>query len=384
MIIIMRKKVLGFLLATMMSTTVLAGCGGNSTQKEDVSITPDSKVAVFYYSGTDNYVSSVKTALDKQLNDLGVEYEDYDAENNQDTQNGQIDEAIKNGATALVVNIVNAGSKEDSMAILDKVKEANIPVVFFNRSIEPVGEEGEILNAYDNCAYVGTDPLQAGQMQGDLIGRYIADNYDTVDLNKDGKISYAMFMGQEGNIESINRTQYAVENANILIEQAKGEGYELVYFDETSLETPYQADPDGAWSEDAAKKYMQENLKEYNDANKNMIELVICNNDAMAKGAIEALNEVGYNEGKEEEKSIPVFGVDATEDAKQLIADGKMEGTIKQDADGMAGAVVAMIANASNGKELMDKIGESYTIADGIDNEVYIEYSDYYVEQQEK
>jgi len=364
--------------------TILAGCGGNNTEKKEVRIASDSKVAVFYYSGTDDYVSSVKTALDNQLSDLGVEYVNYDAKNSQETQKSQIDEAIKDGATALIVNIVNAGSKEDSTEILEKAKKAGIPVVFFNRSIEPVGEEGAILSSYDNCAYVGTDPVQAGQMQGDLIGRYIADNYNTVDLNGDGKISYAMFMGQEGNIEAINRTQYAVENANTLIEQAKGKGYELVYFDEALLETPYQVDPDGAWSADAAKKYMKDNLTKYNAANHNMIEVVICNNDAMAKGAIEALNEIGYNRGNEDADCImiPVFGVDATEDAKQLIADGKMEGTIKQDAEGMAGAVVSMIANASNGKELMDGIADSYTLAEGIDNEVYIEYSDYYAEQQ--
>ncbi len=378
----MRKRVLGVLLA-MLSMTILTGCGEQSAKKEEVTITSDSKVAVFYYSGTDDYVGSVKEEMDKQLDDLGVNYDTYDAENSQERQNSQIDEAIKNGATALIVNIVNAGSKEDSTEILEKAKKASIPVVFFNRSIEPVGEEGSILNSYDNCAYVGTDPVQAGQMQGDLIGRYIADNYDTVDLNSDGKISYAMFMGQEGNIEAINRTQYAVENANTLIEQAKGKGHELVYFDETSLETPYQVDPDGAWSAKAAQKYMQDNLTQYNIDNNNMIELIICNNDAMAKGAIEALNEIGYNKGDENSKKIPVFGIDATKEAKQLIADGKMEGTIKQDARKMAGAIVTMLGNTSNGKEIMEGIENSYILADGIDNEVYIEYSDYYAQKQE-
>lgn len=382
----MRKRVLGILLAAAVSMTILAGCEGDSEKKEEVTISSDSRVAVFYYSNSDDYIGSVRNSLDKKLSDLNITYDNYDAENDQEKQNAQIDEALKSGATALVVNIVNAGSKEVSVQILDKAKEAGIPVIFFNRSIEPVGEEGSVLNSYDNCAYVGTDPAQAGQMQGDLIGRYIADNYEKVDLNQDGKISYAMFMGQEGNIEAMNRTKYAVENANILIEQAKGEGYELVYFDENALETPYQVDLDGAWSENSAKKYMQKNLEKYNDANQNMIEIVICNNDAMAKGAIGALNEVGYNKGKEDTSSImiPVFGVDATDDAKQLIADGKMEGTIKQDADGMASAIVAMVANASSGKKLMEGISDSYTLADGIENEVYIEYSDYYAEQQKK
>lgn len=53
-----------------------------------------------------------------------------------------------------------------------------------------------------------------------------------------------------------------------------------------------------------------------------MIELVICNNDGMAEGAVTALNTAGYNLGSES-KSIPVFGVDATDAAKSLIADKK-------------------------------------------------------------
>ena len=61
-----------------------------------------------------------------------------------------------------------------------------------------------------------------------------------------------------------------------------------------------------------------------------MVELIICNNDGMAEGAVSALQGACYNTG--DGKTIPVFGVDATDSAKQLINEGKMTGTIKQDA----------------------------------------------------
>ena len=61
-------------------------------------------------------------------------------------------------------------------------------------------------------------------MQGDMIGKYLVENFDAVDLNGDGSISYAMFMGQLGNVEAIYRTQYAVEDANkVLTEAGKAE-----------------------------------------------------------------------------------------------------------------------------------------------------------------
>ena len=86
-----------------------------------------------------------------------------------------------------------------------------------------------------------------------------------------------------------------------------------------------------------------------------MIELVICNNDGMAEGAISALNSAGYNKGGAS-RQIPVFGVDATSAAVDLIKKGKMTGTIKQDAEGMANAVVTIAQNLQAGKDKFDTI----------------------------
>ena len=100
------------------------------------------------------------------------------------------------------------------------LQEVHIPVIFFNRAVESDEEEGKVLGSYDKCAFVGTDAPEAGHMQGKMIGDYVLENYDTVDLNGDGKISYAMFMGQLGNVEAIYRTQYAVEDANAVLTEA--------------------------------------------------------------------------------------------------------------------------------------------------------------------
>lgn len=55
---------------------------------------------------------------------------------------------------------------------------------------------------------------------GRKIGKYLVDNYNKLDLNGDGKISYVMFKGQEGNMEAIARTQYGVEDANKVLKAA--------------------------------------------------------------------------------------------------------------------------------------------------------------------
>ena len=85
-----------------------------------------------------------------------------------------------------------------------------------------------------------------------------------------------------------------------------------------------------------------------------MIELVIANNDEMALGAITSLQTKGYN--KEGGKLIPVFGVDATEAAKNAIKEGSMVGTIKQDAAGMAEAISTIAQNMLNSKSFFEGI----------------------------
>ena len=393
------RKTAAVALAAMMAFSV-TGCGGGAKEttaaaaadttaagteaekvseavteaaKEEGKKIEDMTVGVFYYTYSDTYISSVRTALDESLKAAGIDFQDYDANSNQTTQNEQIDTAISTGANLLIVNIVTSGSVDASQAIVDKAKAAGIPVIFFNRAVESDEEEGKVLGSYDKCAFVGTDAPEAGHMQGDMIGKYLVENFDAVDLNGDGSISYAMFMGQLGNVEAIYRTQYAVEDANkVLTEAGKAE---LQYFDSSNKDC-YQVDQDGNWSATAANNYMNTNLSQYNKENNNMIELVICNNDGMAEGAISALNDKGYNLGDGTSTTIPVFGVDATDAAKQLIADGKMTGTIKQDAEGMAEAIAFLTQNVAEGKAVMDGT-DSYNISENVSNKIYIPYAAY-------
>ena len=106
-------------------------------------------------------------------------------------------------------------------------------------------------------------------------------------------------------------------------------------------------------------------LAEYSESNGNMVEMVIANNDDMALGAISSLQTAGYNLGDGESKVIPVFGVDATDSAKQLINEGKMTGTIKQDAEGMASTILNLVSSVQGGGELMDNTS-SFNVDEGV------------------
>ena len=362
MIKFMIKRTVSMIIAAVICLS-LASCGCSMGGA-------DADVHVFYFTYSDPYISSVRSELDRRLEEAGVSYQDHDSNNSQTTQTEQVQTAITRGAKLLLVNIVTTGSDDAASGIVSLAKEKNIPVVFFNREVSD-----EVVNSYDKCVFIGTDAAEAGYLQGDMIGEYLTENFNEVDLNGDGEISYTMFMGEKGNNEAIYRTRYSVENADAKLTEA---GLPPLKFYDASNSDKYLLDRDGKWSAQAANEYMTTILTSYNVASGNMVELVICNNDNMAEGAITALVAAGYNTGEAGSVTVPVFGVDATEAAKSLIKSGKMTGTVKQDAAGMAEAMTLVTAAGIADKDLTSTL-DGYTIDEGV-AKVRINYSAYFGE----
>ena len=364
------KKKLALVLAAAMLVGLFAGCSSSSSSSSSGSSAgsqagsgsqassgaqtggSDLKVGVFYYNFADAYISTVRTAMDKELDALGVQYQNFDAQTNQATQTDSINTAITDGYNLLIVNVVENASPDAAQNVADAAKNAGIPVIFFNRDFD-----ASVLQSYEDSAFVGTDPAEAGHMQGQAIGEYLLANYDALDLNGDGEISYVMFKGQEGNPEAEYRTQYGVEDADAVLTAA---GKPALKFYDANNADKYLVDQTGAWSSQAATDYMNTILGEYNEGNGNMVELVIANNDGMAEGAISALQTVGYNvEGGD--KVIPVFGVDALASAVEKIEAGIMAGTVKQDGEAMAATIAALVKNVMDGEALMANT-DSYNV----------------------
>ena len=356
------KKITSIFLVIIFILTACTGCGKRK----------NADVHVFYYTYSDTYISTVRSALDKALGDAGISYQDHDSGNSQTTQTEQVQTAITKGAKLLLVNIVTTGSFDAASGIINLAKAADLPVIFFNREIS-----SEAINSYEKCVFIGTDAAEAGYLQGDMIGEYLVNNYEATDLNGDGKISYVMFMGEKGNNEAIYRTEYSVKNAN---EKLSESGYPALAFYDASNNDKYLLDREGKWSAQAANDYMNTILSSHSVSGGNMVELIICNNDGMAEGAISALNAAGYNTGAEDSVTIPVFGVDATSAARELIKAGKMTGTIRQDGEAMARAIKEVVENALEGDDLLDDMDE-YAI-DSDSAKLRISYSVYWGERE--
>ena len=357
------KKLSALLLSGAMCLSIAACSGGGETTpapttpaesgaptESGAPAASDLNVAVFYYNYSDAFISNVRNEMDAQFEAIGITPSNYDGNTNQGTQMDQVNTAIANGANVLVVNAVEASADETTQSIVDAAQTAGIPVIFFNREVSD-----DVVNSYELAAFVGTDPAEAGHMQGELIGNYLVENYDAVDLNGDGVISYVMFKGQENNPEAEYRTQYSVEDANAILEEA---GHPALSYYDTSASTQYLVDPNGSWSAAAAQDYMTTILSAYSEANGNMVELVIANNDDMGLGAITALQTAGYNQGVDENgeplsTNIPVFTVDGLQGIVDAINAGTATGAVGQSASGLASAVVTLVQNYQADGDLM-------------------------------
>ncbi|MDD3409373.1 MAG: galactose ABC transporter substrate-binding protein [Eubacteriales bacterium] len=332
------------LLAVVLALVMALGLGTTAMAEGDT--------YVFWYTMSDVFLSAVRTSLNAALEAASITYVDQDANATQATQTDQITTAIASGAGLLAVNVVETGAEGIAQDIVNKAKDAGIPLIFFNRSVEQ-----SIVESYDKCVFIGTNYIDAGIMEGQMVGQYLVDNYDACDLNGDGVISYVMFKGDEANQEAIARTKYGQECADEVLTAA---GKPAMSFYDANNSSKYLVDQNGTWSRQAAFDYMQTLLAQYNEDNGNMVEVVIANNDEMAIGAVQALQQAGYNNG--DGKTIPVFGVDATADAVEQIKSGYMAGSIKQDAEGMAEAITTIAGNLLAGKDMFEGLNPNFVL----------------------
>lgn len=309
----------------MVATTITACASKDKYPAEDDKL----KIGVLIYKYDDSYVSTVREALkEKASKDGEVELLMNDAKGDQVTQNNQLDSLIEEGVDSLIINIVDIKAAKSA---IEKAKKAEIPVVFFNR--EP---DMEVLKSYDKAKFVGTRPEEAGIIQGQMVAEIW--NNGKYDKNNDGIMQYVMLKGDANNPEAIARTEYSISTLN-----------------EMGIETEEVGLQIANWDIHKANQAVERWLAK----DKDRIEVIISNNDEMVLGAVAALKNIGYNKG-EDNKYIPVFGVDATEEAVDLIGKGKMTATVKQDGKTMAKAVFQMAKNIGQGKEFIEGTDYKY------------------------
>ena len=72
----MKRRIVAAMLAGVMALGMLAGCGGSGKSDSDGGSSDkkssDANIAVFYYTYSDTYIASVRTALDAKLDEMAL------------------------------------------------------------------------------------------------------------------------------------------------------------------------------------------------------------------------------------------------------------------------------------------------------------------------
>jgi methyl-galactoside transport system substrate-binding protein len=243
-----------------------------------------------------------------------------DGANDQNTQTGQIQNFINDGVDVLIINPVNSSS---AATITDMVTAANIPLVYINREPD-ADEEARWESDGMKVCYVGCDARQSGTYQGEIV---VDLGLDKVDLNGNGKIDYIMIEGDPENVDAQYRTEFSVKALT-----------------DAGLEVNCLDDQVGMWDQAKGNELVANSLASYG----NDVEVVFCNNDAMALGALQAIQNAGRTVGTD----IYLLGVDALTEALEDVIAGTMTGTVFNDhfaqAHGAADAAIRFINGDSN------------------------------------
>ncbi|MBD7911448.1 galactose ABC transporter substrate-binding protein [Clostridium cibarium] len=281
-------------------------------------------VDVVLYNFQDAFISLVKQSLEniEKQNEGKVNFRFYDSKGNQAIQDEIISTLVNDNADFLLVNLVDTRSTKDITRVFEQRK---IPIIFFNR--EPA--DIDTIKFYGKSYYVGTNAIEAGTIQAQILINMWNNNRKALDTNNDGILQYIILRGQQNNIEAEERTKSVIST----IEKA-------------GIKTSELAQSIANWDRMLARDNISSLFLRYD----NKIEAIIANNDEMAIGAIEALQKYGYNLGNPK-KTIVVTGIDATPEAQELIKKGFMAGSVLQDPSEMAKAIYTIGLNVFQGND---------------------------------
>lgn len=311
------KKFTALLLSLFMVMTLTACNDGGSADKDKYDI------GVAIYQFDDNFMTAYREELEKYFKEVGEEkgitfnLDIQDGKKDQANQTEQINNFIAQGKDLIIANLVDPTAANP---IIESAKDSNIPIVFINR--EP---ETDVMNLWPGkTTYIGADATTSGEIQGQMI----AELENKGDINGDGVVNYIILQGDPANVDAQQRTEYSIKKAKEL------------GLDVQALAEPYQADWDAALGE----QFTANAIQQFGDK----LEVIFSNNDGMALGAVTAIEAAG----RKVNEDIYVVGVDAIDDAIELLKDGRLTGTVLNDHFNQSHTVVDIALKLLNGEDV--------------------------------
>ena len=280
--------------------------------------------AVIFFRMDDPFTMKTVESLENIAKDNknNIKFTFFDPKNNIAIQNEMLDSVVKGNYDLIILYLSN--NKENVVAdVINRVKPKNIPLILLNIPEDVVSK---VSNIYNKVAFVTPDSKKAGTAQGKIITDLWNSDKMSIDKNNDNILEYILLLGPTNDPQVVDRSKYAISTIN-----------------DSGIKTKELVAINAGWDKDIAKSSIENLFLKYND----QIEAIISNNDAMAIGAIEALQKYGYNTG-DKSRNIAVVGIDGLQEAINLIDKGSMTGTVIQDSNVLAEVLYTVGMNLYN------------------------------------
>lgn len=275
--------------------SALAGCGGKASDShKDVRI-------YLTLNEMDTFRQTLVDAAVEKAAQEGVELTVADAGGSIETQVEQIKLAAAQNYDVILCSAVSTDT-----AVELKASAGDIPIIFFNSCPDEKHlKAGEYI-------YVGSDEKVAGQFQAE----YVLDK-----LSDKSEINVVLIKGPGDHSGTIGRSNGVKQTLS-----DSGKKINYVFEDQAN------------WDTAQAKELFELFLKTGAP-----LDCVICNNDSMALGVVEAFKDAGLDPGE-----TLILGVDATADGCAAIQSGDMAFTVYQSGKGQGEAAVDMAIKIAN------------------------------------
>ena len=282
------KKVAAGLLATMMIGTMLTGCGGGNKKDSGSSKKETSEINIGFSqvgAESDWRVANTKSMKSALTAKNGFKLSFADAQQKQENQTKAVREFITQGVDVIAIAPVTETGWE---TVLKEAKKADIPVITVDRQIK-TSDDSLI------TAWVGSDFKKEGVKAAEWLIKEKG--------KEKGDVNIAVLQGTIGSSAEIGRTKGFKEG----IKDQKN--FKII------------ASQTGEFTQAKGQEVMESMLKQYDNIN-----VVYCENDNEAFGAIDAIEAAGKTVGSDiANGEIMVISFDTTHAGLQDVLDGKIE-----------------------------------------------------------
>jgi methyl-galactoside transport system substrate-binding protein len=294
------------------------------------------RIGVALSSIDDGYIAAARRAIESAAADkarLSV----LDGQNQRSIQGEQVMALIADKANAVLINPVDSTSIEP-FAFL--AKSSDVPIVFFGLNLPDFPAR-----LWAKAYFVGGRAEDAAALQAEILADYWK-THPEADKNGDGKLDYVLIRGD------------IRHDSALAAESSRAQA-----FAQAGITCVKIVEIDAGWTRASAQRKLSDTLATLGHRKP---EAVLCGNDEMALGAVEALKMAGLLEGSE---YTPVIGIDGTSFAIEAIGEGTLLGTVRCDA-GKQGRTAFILASTLAAGAVPSAIG----LALDDNNYVYVPY----------